>query len=51
MALPKLNDSPNFELTIPSMKKKVNFRPFLVKEEKVMLMAMESEDEKHILIS
>ena len=49
MALPKLNDSPNFELTIPSMKKKVNFRPFLVKEEKVMLMAMESEDEKHIL--
>jgi len=49
MALPKLNESPEYELTIPSMKKKVSFRPFDVKEEKIMMMAMESEDEKHIL--
>lgn len=49
MALPKLNENPQFELTVPSMNKLVHFRPFLVKEEKVMLMAMESNDQKHIL--
>lgn len=49
MALPKLNDSPQYELTIPSMGKTVKFRPFLVKEEKVMMMAMESENQKDIL--
>jgi len=49
MALPRINENPQFELTIPSMNKQVHFRPFLVKEEKVMLMAMETNDQKHIL--
>lgn len=49
MALPQLNDSPKYELVIPSTQQKVRFRPFLVKEEKVMMMAMESEDQKQIL--
>jgi hypothetical protein len=42
--LPKL-DVPMFELVLPLTKKKVKFRPFLVKEEKILLMAMESEDD------
>lgn len=49
MALPQLNDSPKYELVIPSTKQKVRFRPFLVKEEKVMLMALESENQNDIL--
>ena len=49
MALPQLNDSPKYELVIPSTQQKVRFRPFLVKEEKVMMMAMESENQKDIL--
>lgn len=49
MALPKLNDVPKYELTIPSTGKEVTFRPFLVKEQKVLLIAMESQDEKQIL--
>jgi len=49
MALPRLNDSPNYDLIIPSMKKSVSFRPFLVKEEKILLMALESDDQKQIL--
>jgi len=49
MALPKLNDVPRYPLTIPSTGKEVMFRPFLVKEQKVLLMAMESQDEKQIL--
>jgi hypothetical protein len=44
MALPKLNATPKYELVIPSTRQKVRFRPFLMKEEKVMLIAMESED-------
>ena len=48
MALPKLNEVPRYELTIPSMVQTVAFRPFLMKEEKVLLMAMESEDQKQI---
>ena len=39
--LPKL-DVPIYELDLPLSKKKVKFRPFLVKEEKILLMAMES---------
>ena len=49
MALPRLNESPEYELTIPSMGKKVSFRPFLVKEQKVLLMAFESKDRDQIL--
>jgi len=49
MALPKLNDLPNYELVIPSTGNTVSYRPFLVKEQKVLLMALESQDEKQIL--
>ena len=45
MALPKLNDKPKYELVIPSTGQTVRFRPYLVKEEKVLMMAMESEDQ------
>ena len=41
MALPKLT-TPTYELEIPSTDEKISFRPFLVKEEKILLMAMES---------
>lgn len=44
MALPVLNDTPKYELIIPSTGKKVKFRPYLVKEEKILLMASESKD-------
>ena len=47
MALPTV-DLPTHELEIPSNKKKIKFRPFLVKEEKVLLLALESENEKNI---
>ena len=47
MALPTM-DLPTYELEIPSTKKKIKYRPFLVKEEKVLLLALESEDEKNI---
>ena len=43
MALPRVA-SPTYELTIPSSGEKVSYRPFLVKEEKTLLMAMESGD-------
>ena len=41
-------DLPTYELEIPSSKKKIKIRPFLVKEEKVLLLALESDDEKNI---
>ena len=44
MGLPKLNDVPKYSITIPSTGKKVKYRPYLVKEEKVLLMAVESQD-------
>ena len=47
MALPTM-DLPTYELEIPSTKKKIKYRPFLVKEEKVLLLALESDDEKNI---
>lgn len=47
MALPILN-SPEFEATIPSTKQKIFFRPFLVKEEKLLFMAMQGGDSKEI---
>ena len=43
MPLPKIS-TPTYELTIPSTGKKIKYRPFLVKEEKVLIIAMESED-------
>ena len=47
MALPTM-DLPTYELEIPSNKKKIKYRPFLVKEEKVLLLALESENDKNI---
>ncbi len=43
--LPKI-DVPLYEITLPLLKKKVKFRPFLVKEEKALLLAQQSEDPK-----
>jgi hypothetical protein len=45
MALPKMN-APLYNATIPSNKKEIKFRPFLVKEEKSLLLAQQSEDPK-----
>ena len=49
MALPKLNTAPKYELTVPSTGEKVRFRPFLVKEQKILLIAYESKDRKNII--
>ena len=48
MALPKIG-YPTYELELPSTGKTVKYRPFLVKEEKVLLMALESKDEKQVI--
>jgi len=48
MALPKLN-TPTYELEVPSTDEKIKYRPFLVKEEKILLMAMESKDNAQII--
>jgi hypothetical protein len=48
MGLPKI-DVPIYETILPSNGKKIKFRPFLVKEEKILLMAAESNDNKTIL--
>ena len=48
MSLPKI-DTPTFMTTIPSLKKKIKFRQFVVKEEKILLIAQESKDDKQIL--
>lgn len=50
MALPKIN-SPVFELTLPSTGQEVKYRPFLVKEQKLLLMALESKEQKEMLRS
>jgi hypothetical protein len=47
MPLPSIA-TPTYELEIPSLKKTIKYRPFLVKEEKVLIIAMESEDPKQI---
>ena len=50
MALPKLQDTTlRYEMIIPSTGKKVRYRPFLVKEEKSLMIAMESKDTKTII--
>lgn len=48
MALPKLSH-PTFELEIPSTKQKIRYRPFLVKEEKILLIAQQSNDPKDVV--
>lgn len=50
MGLPKIQQ-PLFELTVPSTEKKVKFRPFTVKEEKILLIAQESKDLDQIIMS
>jgi len=47
MPLPKIS-TPTYELQIPSTGKKIKYRPFLVKEEKILIIAMESEDNLQI---
>jgi len=47
MALPKLN-APTHTLVLPSSGEEVKYRPFLVKEQKLLLMAQQSEDTKQI---
>jgi len=48
MALPKLN-TPTYELEVPSTDDKIKYRPFLVKEEKILLIAMESGKSEDII--
>ena len=48
MSLPTL-ETPTFELTLPSTDMKVKYRPFLVKEEKILLQALESAENKQII--
>ena len=47
MPLPKIS-TPTYELTVPSTGKNIKFRPFLVKEEKILIIAMESQSDKQI---
>jgi hypothetical protein len=47
MPLPKIN-TPTYELELPSSGKKIKYRPFLVREEKILIMALESENMKQI---
>ena len=47
MPLPKIN-TPTYELTLPSNNKKIKYRPFLVREEKILILALESSDAKQI---
>jgi len=48
MALPKL-DTPRYEMKVPSTGKKVVYRPYLVKEEKILMLALESSDETQMI--
>ena len=43
MALPKLQ-TPTYQLVLPSTNEKINYRPFLVKEQKILLIAQESDN-------
>ena len=44
MSLPVIN-TPTYDLAIPSTKEKIKFRPFLVNEEKILLLALEMVEE------
>ena len=48
MALPKLT-TPTYELEVPSTDEKIKYRPFLVKEEKILMMALETKDNAQIV--
>ena len=49
MTLPKIN-VPEYSLEVPSTNEEIKFRPFLVKEEKLLLLSQESGDEKDLYI-
>ena len=49
MALPKI-EVPTYEMTLPSRDEKIGFRPFTVKEEKILMIASESENKDEILM-
>ena len=48
MALPQIK-TPEFITSLPSTGEKIVYRPFLVKEEKVLLMAQQGKDEKEVV--
>ncbi len=50
MPLPKIS-TPTYELVLPSTGKKIKYRPFLVREEKILILALESEDSKQVTTS
>lgn len=50
MALPKL-DTPKYQLTLPSTGETIEYRPFLVKEQKILMMAQESKNENNMLLA
>ena len=43
MALPRI-DTPTYQIKLPSTGQTINYRPFLVKEQKIIMMAQETED-------
>ena len=48
MALPRI-DTPTYQIKLPSTGQIINYRPFLVKEQKIIMMAQETEDEEQML--
>ena len=48
MALPKLN-TPTHKLVLPSTGEEITFRPFLVKEQKLLLMAQQNDNDKEVV--
>ena len=48
MGLPKLNDVPKYRAVVPSTNNEITFRPFLVKEEKILLIGLETQDAMQI---
>jgi len=48
MALPRI-DTPTYQLTLPSTQQPIDYRPFLVKEQKIIMMAQESNDETQMV--
>lgn len=50
MSLPRIN-APEYELVLPSNKKKIKYRPFLVREEKNILMSIQSKDEREMEVA
>ena len=49
MALPRVNSTSWFDIEIPSNKEKIQIRPFLVKEQKILLLAGETQDKVQII--